>query len=99
MSNFTEEQVKELSKLARIDLTEEETHEIAHDLKMVLDYGELLHEVDVSNLSPRSHLEPQGLATLREDFPQEQIEREAFLSNAPEQVGGMIRVPPIITNE
>ncbi|MFZ0565719.1 MAG: Asp-tRNA(Asn)/Glu-tRNA(Gln) amidotransferase subunit GatC [Chlamydiales bacterium] len=96
MSDFCEESIKTLCALCRIEIAEEDFPALSKDLKRVLDYVELLNEVDVSHLSPYSHIEEQGTGSLREDEVGELLQREQFLNNAPDQVGGMIRVPPII---
>lgn len=96
MSDLCKESVEALSKLCRIELTEEELLEISRDLDRVLDYIEQLREVDTSHLIPYSHIMEQGVESLRGDTVGDQLPREVFLSNAPDQVGGMIRVPPVI---
>jgi len=52
MSDLNKETVATLSKLCRIELTEQELVEISKDLKKVLDYIEQLQGVDVSDLPP-----------------------------------------------
>lgn len=97
MSDLSKEQVKELSRLARIELSEEEAEKLTHDLKRVVDYIEQLEQVDVSDISPTTHLlEEQGLDTFRADEIGEVLPRKTFLDNAPDQVGGMVRVPPVM---
>lgn len=96
MSDLHKENLKFLSQLCRIQLTEEESAALYTDLKKILDYADQLQEVDVSDLSPYSHMEEQGIGSLREDVIGEILPRETFLANSPDQVGGMIRVPPII---
>lgn len=96
MSDLNKETVIALSKLCRIQLTEKETLEITHDLKKILDYVEQLQKVDVSSITPYSHLEEQGLDSLRQDVCKNSLSRELFLENSPDQIGGMVRTPPII---
>ncbi|NGX62279.1 MAG: Glutamyl-tRNA(Gln) amidotransferase subunit C [Chlamydiae bacterium] len=96
MSNFTEKDLKELSQLCRIQLSEEEIPDLLQSLKRVLDYVELLKEVDVSHISPYSRMGEQGVDSLRDDEVKEPLSREVFLENAPDHIGGMIRVPPVI---
>jgi aspartyl-tRNA(Asn)/glutamyl-tRNA(Gln) amidotransferase subunit C len=91
MSDLNEESVKILSRLCRIEVTDKELPALFSDLKRVLDYVGQLLEVDVNHLSPHSHIEEQTMSSLRDDCP-----REVFLANAPDQVGGMIRVPPVM---
>lgn len=96
MPDFNEESIRTLSRLCRIEVTEEEIPALLHDLKRVLDYVAQLQEVDVSDLPPFSHIEAVGVGALRDDVVAETLTREEFLANAPEHIGGMVRVPPVI---
>jgi|ERR1700722_6500317 len=96
MSDIDEENVKTLSRLCKIELKENELETLLSELKRILDYAGQLQEVDVSHLSPHSHIEEQSIGSLREDVVGKHLPREIFLANAPDQVGGMIRVPPVI---
>lgn len=95
MSDLNEESIKILSKLSRIEITDEEIPALLADLKRVLDYVGELQKVDVSHLSPYSHVEEQGVSSLREDRVGDHLSKEAFLANAPDKVGGMVRTPPV----
>lgn len=95
MSNLNKETLQALSRLCRIELTDEELAALSHDLNRILNYIDLLREVDGAEITPYSHAVEQRIETLRPDEVGEHLPRELFLSNAPDQVGGMIRVPPI----
>lgn len=96
MSDLNEDSIRVLSRLCRIEVKEEEIEPLFHSLKRVLDYVSQLKEVDVSDLSPHSHIDEQGVGSLRPDSVGDHLPRDVFLSNAPDQVGGMIRVPPVM---
>ena len=96
MSDLSEENLRTIGKLSRLKLSEEELHSLYLDLKKIADYIDLLDEVDVSDLKPYMHAEEVGFNCLREDEVEAPLPREVFLSNAPDQVGGMVRVPPVI---
>ena len=96
MSDLNEETIRTLSRLCRIEIEEEEVAPLFANLKSTLDYVSQLLEVDVSHLSPHSHLEEQNVNSLREDRVGEPLDRAVFLKNAPDHVGGMIRVPPVM---
>ncbi len=96
MSDLNEESVRHLSRLCRIEVPEEEFPAIFNSLKRILDYVAQLQSVDVSHLDPYSHVEEQGVASLREDIPGELLSRQHFLENAPDHVAGMVRVPPVL---
>jgi len=50
MSNLTADQVRHIAKLARLNLTDEEVAKFAPELTSILDYIEMLQEVDTKNV-------------------------------------------------
>lgn len=96
MSKLDKETVQYLSRLSRIECTEEEQNALLNDLKKILDYVEQLQEIDTENVAPCCHV-LEGMANvLREDVVGGVMDRQLFLDNAPSHIGGMIRVPPIL---
>jgi aspartyl-tRNA(Asn)/glutamyl-tRNA(Gln) amidotransferase subunit C len=90
-------ELRKLSKLCRIRLSEEEEKAILSDLQKVLAYVELLKEVPTNGVKACSHvLRGMLFNVMRSDEPGDLLSKEKFLSNAPDQIGGMIRVPPIL---
>lgn len=96
MPQLTKETIKYLTELSRIDCTEEEQDALFQDLQSILRYVEQLQEIDTEKIPPCNHV-LEGIANVtRGDIVGEVMPREAFLENAPSQIGGMIRVPPVI---
>lgn len=97
MTNFNKQNLKDLQKLSRIKLTEIEEQNLLNNMQKILDYVELLSEVDTKNIPCCNHVsQVQTKNVLREDEVGELLDRDQFLKNSPDQIGGMIRVPPII---
>ncbi len=97
MSQFDRQALDHLKKLCRIDCTEEEEADILHSLKRVLEYVGQLNEVETEGVKPCSFvLSSMAKNELREDVVKDTMPREQFLDLAPDQIAGMIRVPPII---
>lgn len=96
MATFTKDNIKNLSRLCRIKMSEEEMETFNEHIGKIVRYVEQLSEVDLSDLTPRSHMEEQGLDLLREDEPRITLTREDFLKNTPKRVGGMVAVPIVI---
>lgn len=53
---LTEEEVRHVAKLARLDLSDEEIKKFATQLSSVLDYMEILKEVDTSEVAETSQV-------------------------------------------
>ena len=88
---ITKELIHKLSQLARIRVNEEDLREQLAD---IIDYVELLSEVDTKDVPPCIQV-VEGLdAELRDDEEGELL--TTFLDGVPDQVGGMVRVPPVM---
>lgn len=96
MSKLTKESIKNLVKLSRIECSEDEQEALLGDLEKILVLFEELQEIDTEHVSPCNQV-LEGMANVtREDITGNVLTREEFLSNAPSQVGGLIRVPPVM---
>ena len=88
---LTSAEVAHVARLARLSLSPEELERMRSQLSNILEYIELLQEVDVTGIEPTAQV--TGLATvLRPDAVTERLTREQALANAPEQRDGMFRV-------
>lgn len=97
MSDFDHQTLEHLKRLCRIECTEEENQAILKSLGRVVRYVAQLSEIDTENTTPcRYVLRGMVKSQLREDQVADPLSREQFLANAPDQIGGMIRVPPIL---
>lgn len=97
MADFDKQTLEYLKKLCRIDCDEEEEEDILKSLKRILEYVEQLDEVQVEKTKPCNYVQ-NGMVKnrWREDVPEAVAFREQFLANAPDQIAGMIRVPPVL---
>ncbi len=96
MVKLDKETIRKLTRLCRIDCTEEEQETLLKDLKKILAYIEQLQEIDTTNVAPCNHVLESMYNVMREDAIGPVLNREDFLGNAPSHIGGMIRVPPVI---
>ncbi len=97
MDHCNQQTISHLKKLCKIDCDPEEEADILQGLRRTLDYIELLDSVDTEGVEPCVYvLQTSPRNPWREDIVQEILPREVFLANAPDQIGGMIRVPPTL---
>ncbi len=87
--------VRYLAKLARMNLSEEESTRFGEQLEGVMKHIEKLSEVDVSGIQPTSHASEVS-NQVRDDIPVESLPPEGFLQNTPDQANGMLRVPKVV---
>ena len=87
--------VAHVAKLARLNLTEEETKLFQAQLGRVLEYAEKLREPDTSQVEPAAHTVPV-FNIFREDEPHPGLTAEEALSNAPRQANGLFIVTKVV---
>lgn len=91
----TRDTVRQVAKLARLTLTDEEEAQFADQLGNILGYVDQLKELDTTGLEPTSHSIPLK-NVLRVDHVRPGLSREDLLANAPQAEEGMFRVPKIL---
>ena len=95
MAEKKELDVAYVAKLARLALSEEETHLFQAQLGEVLAHADKLREVDVSNVETTAHAVPL-FSVFREDEPRDWFTAEEALSNAPQKTNNLFRVPKVV---
>ena len=95
MANGTDFDVAYVSKLARINLTDEETRRFQKQLADVLKYAEKLKEVDVSSVEATAHGVPM-FNVFREDEPCDWLTAEEALRNAPHKANQLFIVTKVV---
>ncbi len=90
--SVTEKDVQYIANLARLQLNQEEAKSFAGDMNKILDYMELLNEVDTENVAPLEHVIDLK-SRLRPDEAKAPISHEDALKNAPDADSDYFRVP------
>ncbi|GJM44554.1 MAG: glutamyl-tRNA(Gln) amidotransferase subunit C [Gemmatimonadota bacterium] len=85
------EEVLEVARLARLELRPEDLERLAGQFGRILDYMELLREVD-----DEAPLPPPVAVALRPDEVRPGLTREEALAHAPKSDGETFLVPPVI---
>ncbi|CAN5562949.1 Asp-tRNA(Asn)/Glu-tRNA(Gln) amidotransferase subunit GatC [soil metagenome] len=84
-----------VARLARIELTAEETALFQTQLAQVLKHAARLQEVNVDGIEPAAHASPQ-FDVLRADETRPGLTQEEALRNAPRAANGLFLVPKVI---
>jgi aspartyl-tRNA(Asn)/glutamyl-tRNA(Gln) amidotransferase subunit C len=84
-----------IARLARLDLTAEETALFQTQLAQVLEHAGKLAEVDLEGVEAAAHAFPI-FDVLREDEPRPGLTQEEALRNAPRSARGLFIVPKVI---
>jgi aspartyl-tRNA(Asn)/glutamyl-tRNA(Gln) amidotransferase subunit C len=95
MAKANEIDVGYVAKLARMNLSDEETRLFQKQLADVLKYAEKLREVDVRDVEPAAHAIPV-FNIFREDEPRDWFTAEQALSNAPKKANDLFIVTKVV---
>ena len=87
--------VEHVALLSRLELSEQELDKYTGQLDAILEYIDVLNQVDTSAVEPMAHvLEIRNV--MRADEVQPSLPREAALQNAPDAEDGFFKVPKIV---
>jgi aspartyl-tRNA(Asn)/glutamyl-tRNA(Gln) amidotransferase subunit C len=95
MATKTDLDVGYVAKLARLNLSDEETQLFQKQLADVLKYAEKLREVDVSHIEAAAHAVPM-FNVFRKDEPCDWLTAEEALSNAPHKANQLFVVTKVV---
>jgi aspartyl-tRNA(Asn)/glutamyl-tRNA(Gln) amidotransferase subunit C len=92
------ETVKNVAKLARLGMSEEDIDVFGSQLSVILQNIAILQEADVSGVSPTAHAS-RLTNIMRPDMPQPSYPPEVLLANAPDQEENCLKVRAVLEGE
>jgi aspartyl-tRNA(Asn)/glutamyl-tRNA(Gln) amidotransferase subunit C len=93
--SVTREDVRQIASLARLRVLPEYEEQLAEDLSRILDYVQLLQELDTDDVPPMAHAGAMD-NVVREDVVEERLSRGAALHSSRDTDGTFFRVPKVI---
>ena len=93
--NLTENQVRHVAKLARLNCSDSEIATFTTQLAAILDYFSQLRELDTSDVEPLAHCLPVH-NVFRDDVVQPSLTNDQALANAPHRDGEFFAVPKVL---
>lgn len=91
--------IKNIAKLAHLEITEEEVRLYTPQMADIVAYVEQLNELDTESVEASIGgltKEGEATATLRGDAPHESLGQKLALDQAPAAVAGHFRVPKVL---
>ena len=95
MAKLSHEQVETIAELAKLTLTEEEKAIFQEQLSAILDYAEMLQQVDTTGILPTTSAIPLN-NVMRPDERRLHLPNEEALFNAPEAEDGQFKVQAVL---
>jgi aspartyl-tRNA(Asn)/glutamyl-tRNA(Gln) amidotransferase subunit C len=100
MSDLSDRDFEHLKKLCRLELTPEEEANMRPSIQNILKHVEKLNEVNTDGVASCNFvLRSMHHNEMREDEIKDLLPRDEFLANAPDKIGGMVRVPAILKHQ
>src|SRR5580692_8802310 len=100
---LTEKDVRYVAALANLNLSDEETSRMLHDLDGILAQMDALASIDTEGVAPMAQVlfgaagdGDDAATTLRLDVERPTLDNELALENAPVSGGGYFKVPRVI---
>lgn len=90
--------VKHVATLVRLGISEEEAQAFSGQFTSIIDYFNMLNEVDTQDVPPASEI-TNNKNVLREDVVKPSMNREEFLKSVPQREGGFVKVPTVLGEE
>jgi aspartyl-tRNA(Asn)/glutamyl-tRNA(Gln) amidotransferase subunit C len=90
-----EKQVRQVTKLSRLKLSDGQIHEFSTQLSAILGYIEKLNELDTSKVEPLAHCLPVH-NVFRADKVMPSLGTEKVLANSPQHDEAFFLVPKIL---
>ena len=95
---LNQDDIEKIARLAKFKPTAEEKQRLLTDLNKILEYMEIINEIEVEHQRKPSSPEPPP-ATIREDIVKPGLTHKQALANAPQSRDGMFAVPKVIDNQ
>jgi len=92
---LTRDEVAKVALLGRLKLSADELDHMTVQLSRLLEYVEILNEVDTDHVEPMAHA-IELVDVFRDDIPAPSLTREEALANAPKTDGRGFLVPKIL---
>ena len=92
---LSREEVEHIAELAKVGLTEEEKTLFQEQLSAILEYAEMLQQVDTAAIPPTATVLPLR-NIMRTDEARPSLPRQDVLANAPQSEDGCFRVKAIL---
>jgi aspartyl-tRNA(Asn)/glutamyl-tRNA(Gln) amidotransferase subunit C len=92
---ITREEVQHVAMLFRMSLSEEEIARLQQQLSQIIDYFQILQQVDTEDVPPTSHTVSLE-NVMRADEPRPSYPPEDILANGPQTEGGFFRVRAVL---
>ncbi|MCF7852728.1 MAG: Asp-tRNA(Asn)/Glu-tRNA(Gln) amidotransferase subunit GatC [Simkaniaceae bacterium] len=94
--HFDKDFLSRLTRLCKIECTEDELNRLLISLESILSHVDQLEEIDTKGVTTCIHVNEIQTLSLGDDEERDIMPHQRLMKNAPDAIGGMVKVPPII---
>ena len=94
----SEKEVEKIASLSRLSLSKEELASHTEDMNNILDYMDLLNEIDTDGVDELVNVHDMK-SPLRDDKFEESLDKDSIIKNSPESSNDYIEVPLVLKKE
>ena len=94
----TKEEVKKIATLSKLSLSESELKNHTNDMNNILEYMDLLNEIDTSNTKELVNVH-DATSDLREDNSEDSIPKDKVIDNSPDFEDDYIKIPLVVKKD
>lgn len=99
MTKISSDEVRKLAHLSGISVSNDETERLQTELEAILNYVELLSELDTDGVKPTYQVTGLEHVTRPDEIIDYGVSQEQLMENAPDQKDGQFKVPKVLNNE
>lgn len=83
MAKLTDDQIRHIAKLARLQISDEEVTKFAKELSSILDYIGILNELDTENVEPTAQVTGLSNVFREDEVKKPEAEKDELLGCSP----------------
>ena len=91
---ITENEIKRLASLSRLQFNDDEMQKIAEDMSSIVSYVNELQRIDTTSIQDNTTI--REFCELRDDEVKESLPNEAIIGNAPKKINGYFIAPTVV---
>ncbi|MCX6805017.1 MAG: Asp-tRNA(Asn)/Glu-tRNA(Gln) amidotransferase subunit GatC [Patescibacteria group bacterium] len=96
MAKITKNEIQDTSRLARIELSDQELDSITKDIDNILNFVELINNANTSQVKPTSQVNGLSDVWREDEIVKSQVEASELLALAPYTQDGYIKVGKVL---
>jgi len=96
MAKITKNEIQDTSRLARIELNDQELDSITKDIDNILNFVELINNANTSQVKPTSQVNGLSDVWREDEVVKSQVEASELLALAPSTQDGYIKVGKVL---